>query len=162
MDVSKAKRMLFIEFADWALDWVTFALAFYAADLQFHNDPDQIMRDFIMVLCVLSTLSWVLETMLFCMCEEYFLKYGQRFNFVHLLVEDGAQVVLYSIVASGNASAGTEDNAMQVIIVIAGGIQSLLFFLVKGYELFSEQRENYRLGSGRIDQKHSRPRVSPH
>ena len=162
MDESKAERMLFIEFADFALDWVTFGLAFYAADLRFHNDPDHIMRDFIMTLCVLSTVSWVLETMLFCMCEEYFLKYGQRFNFVHLLVEDGAQVVLYSIVASGNASAGTEDNAMQVIIVIAGGIQSLLFFLLKGYELFSEQRENGRLGSGRFDPKHSRSRVSPH
>ena len=106
MDQSKAKRMLFIEFADWALDWITFVLAFYAADLQFHNDPDQIMRYFIMVLCVLSTVSWVLETMLFCMCEETFLKVGQRFNFAHLLVEDGAQVVLYSIVASGNASSG--------------------------------------------------------
>ena len=163
MDVSKAKRMLFIEFADWALDWVTFGLAFYAADLRFHNDPDHIMRDFIMTLCVLSTVSWVLETMLFCMYEDKFLKFGQRFNFAHLLVEDGAQVVLYSIVASGNASSGTEDNAMQVIIVIAATIQSLLFFLLKGYELFSEQRKNDRLGSGRIDPKHSRSnRVSPH
>ena len=162
MDESKAERMLFIEFADFALDWVTFGLAFYAADLRFHNDPDQIMRDFIMVLCVLSTVSWVLEVMLFRMCKDTFLKFGQRFNFAHLLVEDGMQVVLYSIVASGNASSGTEDNAMQAIIVIAGGIQSLLFFLLKGYELLSERRENGRLGSGRFDPKHSRSRVSPH
>ena len=163
MDETKAKRMLFIEFADWALDWVTFGLAFYAADLRFHNDPDHIMRDFIMTLCVLSTVSWVLETMLFCMYKDTFLYFSQRFNFAHLLVEDGMQVVLYSIVASGNASSGTEDNAMQVIIVIAATIQSLLFFLLKGYELFSEQRKNDRLGSGRIDPKHSRSnRVSPH
>ena len=71
-------------------------------------------------------------------------------------------MLYYSIAASGNASSGTEDNATQVIIVIAGGIQSLLFFLVKGYELFSERHENYRLGSGRIDPKqHSRSRTSP-
>ena len=70
MDETKAKRMLFIEFADFALDWVTFGLAFYAADLRFHNDPDHIMRDFIMTLCVLSTVSWVLETMLFCTCAK--------------------------------------------------------------------------------------------
>ena len=49
---TEAKRMLFIEFADWALDWITFVLAFYAADLRFQNDPDHIMRDFIMVLSV--------------------------------------------------------------------------------------------------------------
>ena len=160
---TKAKRMLFIEFADWALDWLTFGLAFYAADLRFHNDPDHIMRDFIMALCVLSTASWLFEIVLFCACKNVFLNLGQRFNFAHLLLEDGTQVVLYSIVASGNASSGTEDNTMQVIIVIAAGIQSLLFFLFKGYELFSEQRENGgNWGSGRIDPKHSRSRTSPH
>ena len=52
------------------------------------------------------------------------------------------QVVLYSIAASGNASSGAEDNALQVFVLIAAGIQSLLFFLAKGYELFSEQREH--------------------
>tara|TARA_B110001469_G_scaffold114240_1_gene118022 strand:- start:698 stop:829 length:132 start_codon:yes stop_codon:yes gene_type:complete len=39
-------------------------------------------------------------------------------------------VLYYSIAASGNASSGTEDNAMaQVIIVIAGGISSPLALL---------------------------------
>ena len=57
--------MLFIEFADWALDWLTFVLAFYAADLQFDNDPDHVLRTVIMALCVLSTLSWFLEVVLF-------------------------------------------------------------------------------------------------
>ena len=56
--------------------------------------------------------------------------------------------MLYSIVASGNANSGAEDSTMQVIIVIAAGIQSLLFFLTKGYELFSEQQRENR-GSGR-------------
>ena len=161
MEPMKAKRMLFIEFADWALDWITFALAFYAADLRFHNDPDHIMRDFIMVLCVLSTVSWFIEVMLFWTDKDTFLKLGRRFNFAHLLLEDGTQVVLYCIVASGNASSGTEDNAMQVIVVIAAGIQSLLFFLVKGYELFSEQHESGRGGSGRFkaEATHSRSRT---
>ena len=142
MGPEKAKRMLFVEFADWLLDWITFVLAFYASDLRFHNDPNNIMRDFIMALCVLSTLSWFLEVGLFLFYEYAFREYAQCFNFAHLLVEDGMQVVLYSIVASGNASSGTEDNAVQVVILIAAGIQSLLFFLAKGYELFSEQREN--------------------
>ena len=160
MGPEKAKRMLFVEFADWLLDWITFVLAFYAADLRFHNDPNNIMRDFIMSLCVLSTLSWFLEVGLFLIYSDAFLEYGQYINFAHLLVEDGMQVVLYSIVASGNASSGTEDNAMQVIVLIAAGIQSLLFFLVKGCELFSEQqREN--AGSGRVDPKHYRSRISP-
>ena len=141
MTARKAQRMLFIEFADWLLDWITFALAFYADDLQFHNDPDHVLRTFIMVLCVLSTVSWFFEAALFCTNQNAFLSFGQYFNFAHLLVEDGAQAVLYSIVASGNASSGAEDNIVQVILVVAAMIQSLLFFLVKGYELFSEQRE---------------------
>ena len=109
MGPEKAKRMLFVEFADWLLDWITFVLAFYASDLRFHNDPNNIMRDFIMALCVLSTLSWFLEVGLFLFYEYAFREYAQCFNFAHLLVEDGMQVVLYSIVASGNASSGTED-----------------------------------------------------
>ena len=52
MAPEKAKRMLFVEFADWLLDWITFGLAFHAADLRFHNDPNNIMHDFIMALCV--------------------------------------------------------------------------------------------------------------
>ena len=144
MDETKAKRMLFIEFADWAFDWITFGLAFYAADLRFHNDPDHIMRDFIMTLCVLSTVSWVLETLLFRMYKDKFLYCSQYFNFIHLLVEDGMQVVLYSIVASGNASSGAEDNVVQVILVLAAAIQSLLFFFQKGYELLSESRDEER------------------
>ena len=99
------------------------------------------MRDFILALCVLSTLSWFLELVLFLRDPDAFRAYGKYINFAHLLVEDGTQVVLYSIVASGNASSGTEDNAMQVFVLIAAGIQSLLFFLVKGRELFSEQRD---------------------
>ena len=157
---TKAKRMLFVEFADWALDWITLVLAFYAADLRFHNDPDHIMRNSITILCVLSTASWLFEIVLFCACKNVFLNLGQRFNFAHLLLEDGTQVVLYSIVASGNANSGAEDNTMQVIIVVAAGIQSLLFFLVKGYELFSKQQRENR-GSGRLDPKHSRSRTSP-
>ena len=62
----RAKRMLFIEFADWALDWLTFVLAFYAADLQFDNDPDHVLRTVIMALCVLSTVSWLGEVALRC------------------------------------------------------------------------------------------------
>ena len=50
--------------------------------------------------------------------------------------------------ASGNASSGTEDNSMQVIILIAAGIQSLIFFLVKVVELFSEQRGDKSRGRG--------------
>ena len=141
MNAKRAQRLLLIEFTDWLLDWITFALAFYAADLRFHNDPTNIMRDFIMALCVLSTVSWFLEFVLFLRDNDAFRAYGQCFNFAHLLVEDGMQVVLYSIVASGNASSGAEDNAMQVIVQIAAGIQSFLFFLVKGRELFEEQRD---------------------
>ena len=58
--------MLFIELADWALDWLTFGLAFFAADLQFDNDPDHVLRSFIMALCVLSTVSWLCELVLYC------------------------------------------------------------------------------------------------
>ena len=134
MNAKRAQRLLLIEFTDWLLDWITFALAFYAADLRFHNDPHNIMRDFIMALCVLSTLSWFLEVVLFLRDADAFREYGQYINFAHLLVEDGMQVVLYSIVASGNASSGAEDNAVQVIILIAAGIQSLLFFLANNVD----------------------------
>ena len=52
---------------------------------------------------MLSTLSWFLEVVLFLRDADAFRAYGQHVNFAHLLVEDGMQVVLYSIVASGNA-----------------------------------------------------------
>ena len=93
-----------------------------------------------MVLCVLSTVSWLCELVLYCADEDMFCSLAQYFNFGHLLLEDGMQVVLYSIVASGNASSGTEDNIVQVGLVLAAGIQSLLFFFQKGYELLSEKR----------------------
>ena len=130
--------MLLIEFADWALDWVTFFLAFHEADLQFDNDPDHILRSFIMALCALSTVSWLIEVALFLKKKELFCRRAQYFNFAHLLLEDGMQVVLYSIVASGNASSGADDSIMQAIFVVAAGIQSLGFFFQKLIELFND------------------------
>ena len=142
MSRERAERMLFIELADWALDWLTFGLAFFAADLQFDNDPDHVLRSFIMALCVLSTVSWLCELVLYCADKDedkdMFCSLAQYFNFGHLLLEDGMQVVLYSIVASGNASSSAEDNSVQVGLVIAAGIQSLLFFFQKGYELLND------------------------
>ena len=44
MAPEKAKCLLLTEFTDWLLDWITFGLAFYAADLRFHNDPNNIIR----------------------------------------------------------------------------------------------------------------------
>ena len=57
--------------------------------------------------------------MLHCADPEKFKSLAQYFNFAHLLLEDGMQVVLYSIVASGNASSGTEDNIVQVGLELA-------------------------------------------
>lgn len=67
-----ARRILFIEFADWTLGWCVFVLAFHAADLQFDNDPDHVLRTVIMALCVLSTVSWLCECMLCCADPEKF------------------------------------------------------------------------------------------
>ena len=106
------------------------------------------MRTFIFILCLLSTAFWFFGIVLFCKDEDEFRNLGRRINFVNLLLEDGTQIVLYAIVASGNASSGTEDNSMQVIILIAAGIQSLIFFLVKVVELFSEQRGDKSRGRG--------------
>jgi hypothetical protein len=149
-----ARRGLFFEFVDLLLDWVGFVLAFYSADLKFDNDPDHVIRTFITVLCVLSTVSWFLETVLYWKNAKAFRAYGQHFNFALLLVEDGMQTVLYTIVASGNATSGTEDSAMQVIVMIAAGIQSLLFFLGKGLEMIKEQSsefsEQYRLRTEKV------------
>ena len=84
--------------------------------------------------------SWLCECVLYCADPEKFYSLAQYFNFAHLLLEDGMQVVLYSIVASGNASSGTEDNIVQVGLVLAAGIQSLLFFFQRGHELWRETR----------------------
>ena len=132
-----AQKMLFIEFFDWVLDWITFVLAFYEADLRFHNDPDEVLRTFLFSLCALSTASWFFEIMLFCQRREMFLRNQLRFNFAHILLEDGSQVVLYAIAAGGNASHGADDSTVKVILVVVAGLQSLIFFLVKAYELFN-------------------------
>ena len=134
----KAKQLLFTECADWALDWILFGLAFYAGDLRFHNDPDNTVRTFILVLCALSTAGWTVEVALFKVpCSSaWFCRNARRFSFAHVLFEDGAQVVLYSIVAAGNANAGAEVKAVQVVLVFAAAGQSLVFFVTKGKELF--------------------------
>ena len=123
------------------MDWIGFGLAFYAEDIKFNNDPDDVIRTLIMVVCVLATAFWLLQFVLFRKFEEKFLKFAPRFNFAQLLVEDGMQFVLYSIVASGNASSKTLDNAERVAIGIAAGTQSLLFLVIRMCELFSEQLE---------------------
>ena len=129
--------MLFIEFCDWILDWITFTLAFHEADLRFHNDPHDILRTFLLTLCALSTVSWFFEIILFCTRREKFLRHQRKFNFAHILLEDGSQVVLYAIAAGGNASQGADDSTIKVILVVIAALQSLTFFLLKAHELFN-------------------------
>ena len=132
-----AQKMLFIEFCDWILDWITFTLAFHEADLRFHNDPHDILRSLLLTLCALSTVSWFFEIILFCTSREKFLRHQRKFNFAHILLEDGSQVVLYAIAAGGNASQGADDSTIQVILVVIAALQSLIFFLLKAHELFN-------------------------
>ena len=79
--------------------------------------------------------------MLHCVDPEKFFSLAQYFNFAHVLLEDGMQVVLYSIVASGNASSGAEDNIEQVILAGGAAMQSLISLLVKAYELLRDPVE---------------------
>ena len=79
---------------DWGLDWITYVLAFYEGDLQFDNDPNQVLRTSIMALCMLSTVSWFLEAALFKLRQRLYLRLAPYFNFAHLLLEDCTQVVL--------------------------------------------------------------------
>ena len=148
--------MLFIELIDWALDWLAFVLVFYAADLQFQNDPDHVLRTFIMVLCGLSTVFWFFEGVLFCANKHTFCSLAKYFTVGHLLIEDGTQVVLYSILASGTTNSGAEGHIVQVILIVAAGIQSLLFFFQKGYgllptELLSEHKRSAWRSDARVD-----------
>lgn len=94
--------------------------------------------------------------MLHCVDPEKFFSLAQYFNFAHLLLEDGMQVVLYSIVAGGNASSGAKANIVQVGLVLAAGIQSLLFFFQKVYgllptELLSEHKRSAWRSDARVD-----------
>ena len=134
------QRMLSIELVDWVLDWTTFVLAFYETDLQFHNDPDEVLRTLLLTLCALSTAAWVIEIILFCTIPETFVRLALCVNVVHILLEDGSQVMLYSIAAAGNANHNADDSTLKLIIVVAAGLQSLVFFLVKTYELFNVRR----------------------
>lgn len=142
---SNPNKMLGLEFLDWLLDGMTFALAFYAGDLGFDNDPDQILRTFLLIICVLSTVSWAIEVVLFHYCRDAFLAKAQHLNLFHLLFEDGTQTVLYSIIASANAS-GAEASVMQVVLAFCAAGQSLIFFIQKALDLFSgtlEEADSY-------------------
>lgn len=88
---------LFIGFISMAWDWSFFALHFYVTDVQYVNDPDQIMRDFSMALCVLSTVFWFAH-LLGMLCRSA------------CMVEDAMQsameslqIALYSIMYSTNS-----------------------------------------------------------
>lgn len=141
-DSPRAHLILIYEFIDWFLDWGTFVLAFYAGDLTFDNDPDNSMRTFIATLCAVSTVGWLAEFALFVASKAEFCRWALRFNFLFFLVEDLPQVVLYSIVASGNASSGdgVNDSALKNVFVAIAGLQSLAFLIQKVYEMFREDR----------------------
>ena len=50
-----------LEAADVLGDWGTYLLAVYAGDLQFGNDPNNILRNLILSLCILSSVALVPE-----------------------------------------------------------------------------------------------------
>ncbi len=139
-DVTMAKRALVFEFMDCASDWLAFALVSSAGALQFHNDPDNEVRTFLLVLGVLSTTCWAAEALLFWRCLECFRRTAQRFSIARLLLEDGTQVVLYSIVAIAVTGSGSAAN---IALALAGLLQSLIFLLQKARRLFIKVRESH-------------------
>ena len=66
------ERALIIETTDVLFDWVTYVLAVYAGDLQFGNDPNNILRNIILVLCIFSTVACVVEVILYKHSKEHF------------------------------------------------------------------------------------------
>jgi hypothetical protein len=140
----EAKRMLVIEFVDIILDWSTYLLAFYAGDLSFANDPKNILRGLILGLCTFSLVTWLVELWLYFNRPAKFDMMSRKFVFFNMMIEDGSQVALYAIVSAGNA-AGDTGNATTIILCAVAGLQSVLFFVIKLYELL---KDNPGSGSG--------------
>ena len=131
------ERALIIETTDVLFDWVTYVLAVYAGDLQFGNDPNNILRNIILVLCIFSTVACVVEVILYKHSKEHFRRIYLGSTCLHLLLEDGAQIVLYGIMGAANAATGRGYEMTLVLCGIAW-LQSVVYFVVKVFELFKD------------------------
>ena len=136
-DEASMERALIIETTDVLFDWVTYVLAVYAGDLQFGNDPNNILRNIILVLCIFSTVACVVEVILYKHSKEHFRRIYLGSTCLHLLLEDGAQIVLYGIMGAANAATG---RGYEVTLVLCGiaWLQSVVYFVVKVFELFKD------------------------
>ena len=97
------------------------------------NDPRNILRNLIFSLCILSTATCALEVILYLCNKDGFRVIYLSSTCFHLLFEDGAQIVLYSIMGGANAAAGR--HTMTLVLCGLAGLQSLVYFLIK-LELF--------------------------
>lgn len=120
---------LFTGFISMAWDWSFFALVFYVTDLQFVNDPDQIMRDFSMALCVLSTVCWF-AYLLRMLCREI----PRSLCVVEYAMQsalESMQIVLYSIVYHTNSWHCSENLGRSKEEEVCPEAYLIIFFLFK-------------------------------
>ena len=92
---------------------------------------------------------WALEVVLYSRSKEHFRRIYLGSSCFHILFEDGAQIVLYGIMAGANAATG-RGNEMTLILCGIAWLQSLVYFVFKVYELFKDsERAKERAGSAR-------------
>jgi len=141
-DDSRVYRVLVLGLIDHALDWIGWFLAFQEGDLQFINDPGEVIRWCICASCIFSTMFWCMQMAAHFVYSKDFAKWLHHCILIDMLVEDASQVVLYAIVGAANASAG-KGAYEQTLYAMLSMLQSLVLMMQKVYELQPSSRENY-------------------
>lgn len=118
--------------------WATWA----AGEFEFANDPNHVLASSAFVVAVCSCGAFLLETMCCSCCRfEGLLQLYMRYVLaVHVMLEDGFQMLLYTFVSSSHA----QDNVS--ISAAFGVLQCLVFFLYKLHEVWEVKEQT---GTGR-------------
>jgi len=118
-------KLMSLEAIDQLLDAVAFGATWFQDGFQFANDPHYVYAWAVGLVAVSSAVVFVIEF------QQGELFADTSFMIVHILVEDGLQLMLYFLASLSSFS----GSAGMPIGIMLGVVQGLIFFIMKTREL---------------------------
>ena len=126
------------EMFDSMLDFVSYYLTLTGGGFDFINDPDKIMARAVLAIAVVTLVFFIAEVVFKFTTSIPASILGRYFLMLHILVEDGLQLILYTITAASTTASSTSDVPTGVILAI---LQGLIFFSLKTYQISKSAQE---------------------
>ena len=126
------------------LDIIVWWATDLAGDFGFANDPNRMMAWAAWLVASFSMAAFLLETLLgsYCNFEGSLRMYVRYVIALHVMLEDGFQMLLYTLVGSSQTRGDVSVSAG------LGALQCILFFFVKLREVWNFDRPRSRSRSG--------------